>query len=53
MNVFRRNITNFFLIFVLSHLIIWTVVPTLTNQQAIEQGYFVSGSSIYDDEGID
>ena len=32
MNVFRRNITNFFLIFVLSHLIIWTVVPTLTNQ---------------------
>ena len=28
-------------------------VTSLTNQQAIEQGYFVSGSSIYDDEGLD
>ena len=27
-------------------------VPTLTNQQAIEQGYFVSGSPAYDDEGL-
>ena len=32
MDVFRRNINNIFVIFVLSHLIIWTLVPTLTNQ---------------------
>ena len=31
MDVFRRNIKNIFVIFVLSHLIIWTLVPTLTN----------------------
>ena len=32
MNVLNRNINNIFFIFVLSHLIIWTVVPTLTNK---------------------
>ena len=32
MNVFKRNINNIFFIFVLSHLIIWTLIPTLTNQ---------------------
>ena len=32
MNVLNRNINNIFLIFVLSHLIIWTLVPTLTNK---------------------
>ena len=31
MNVLNRNIDNIFFIFVLSHLIIWTLVPTLTN----------------------
>lgn len=32
MNIFKRNINNIFFIFILSHLIIWTVVPTLTNK---------------------
>ena len=32
MNVLNRNINNIFFIFALSHLIIWTLVPTLTNQ---------------------
>ncbi len=32
MNVFKRNINNIFFIFIFSHLIIWTLVPTLTNQ---------------------
>ena len=32
MNVFNRNITNIFFIFALSHLIIWTLVPSLTNK---------------------
>ena len=31
MNALNRNINNIFLIFVFSHLIIWTLVPTLTN----------------------
>ncbi len=31
MDVFQRNINNIFLIFIFSHLIIWTLVPTLTN----------------------
>ena len=31
MDVFRRNINNIFFIFILSHLIIWTLVPALTN----------------------
>ena len=31
MNVSKRNINNLFLIFALSHLIIWTLVPSLTN----------------------
>ncbi len=31
MNVLKRNITNLFFIFALSHLIIWTLVPTITN----------------------
>ncbi|MDA9710554.1 glycosyltransferase family 39 protein [Candidatus Pelagibacter sp.] len=31
MDVFRRNINNIFYIFILSHLIIWTIVPTVTN----------------------
>ena len=32
MNVLNRNINNIFFIFVLSHLIIWTLVPSLTNK---------------------
>ena len=32
MNVFKRNINNIFFIFALSHMVIWTLVPTLTNQ---------------------
>ena len=32
MNVLNRNITNIFFIFALSHLIIWTLVPSLTNK---------------------
>ena len=31
MNAFNRNINNIFFIFVLSHLVIWTLVPSLTN----------------------
>ncbi len=31
MNVSKRNINNIFSIFALSHLIIWTLVPSLTN----------------------
>ena len=31
MNVFKRDINNIFFIFISSHLIIWTLVPTLTN----------------------
>mgnify|MGYP001400547190 CR=1 FL=1 len=32
MNVLNRNINNVFFIFALSHLIIWTLVPSLTNK---------------------
>ncbi len=32
MNVLNRNINNIFLIYLLSHLIIWTIVPSLTNK---------------------
>ena len=32
MNVLNKNINNIFFIFVLSHLIIWTLVPSLTNK---------------------
>ena len=32
MNIFKGNVNNIFLIFASSHLIIWTLVPTLTNQ---------------------
>ena len=32
MNVLNRNINNIFFIFILSHLIIWTIVPSLTNK---------------------
>ena len=32
MNVLNRNISNLFFIFALSHLIIWTLVPSLTNK---------------------
>ena len=32
MNVLNRNIKNIFFIFVLSHLIIWTLIPSLTNK---------------------
>ena len=32
MNVLNRNINNIFFIFALSHLIIWTIVPSITNQ---------------------
>ena len=32
MNVLNRNINNIFFIFLLSHLIIWTLVPTITNK---------------------
>ncbi len=31
MDVFKRNINKIFFIFILSHLMIWTLVPTLTN----------------------
>ena len=31
MNVLNRNINNVFFIFILSHLIIWTLVPSFTN----------------------
>jgi len=31
MYVFQRNISNIFFIFIISHLIIWTLVPTITN----------------------
>ena len=31
MNVLNRNINNIFFIFAVSHLIIWTLVPSLTN----------------------
>ena len=32
MNVLNRNINNIFFIFALSHLMIWTLIPTLTNK---------------------
>ncbi len=32
MNVLNRNINNIFFIFALSHLIVWTFVPTITNE---------------------
>ena len=32
MNVLNRNINNIFFIFALSHVIIWTLVPSLTNK---------------------
>ena len=32
MNVFNRNINNIFLIFLFTHLIIWTLIPSLTNK---------------------
>ena len=32
MNVLNRNINNIFFIFILSHLIIWTLVPAITNR---------------------
>jgi len=32
MNVLNRNINNIFFIFALSHLIIWVIVPSLTNK---------------------
>ena len=31
MHVFSRDINNVFFIFIISHLIIWTLVPTITN----------------------
>ena len=31
MYIFKKNINNIFFIFILSHLIIWTLIPTLTN----------------------
>ena len=32
MNVLNRNINNIFFIFALSHLIIWTLIPSITNK---------------------
>ena len=32
MNVLNKNINNIFFIFVLAHLIIWTLIPSLTNK---------------------
>ena len=32
MNILNRNINNIFFIFVLSHLLIWTFIPSLTNK---------------------
>ena len=31
MDVFKRNVSNLFFILILSHLIIWTLIPTITN----------------------
>ena len=31
MNILNKNINNIFFIFILSHLIIWTIVPSITN----------------------
>ena len=31
MNIYNKNINNVFFIFVTSHLIIWTIVPSITN----------------------
>jgi 4-amino-4-deoxy-L-arabinose transferase-like glycosyltransferase len=31
MNVLNKNISNIFFVFVLSHLMIWTIVPSITN----------------------
>ena len=31
MNVLNKNINNIFFIFALAHLIIWTIVPSITN----------------------
>lgn len=31
MNIYNKNINNIFYIFLTSHLIIWTIVPTITN----------------------
>ena len=31
MNIYNKNINNVFYIFVTSHLIIWTIVPSITN----------------------
>ena len=31
MNIYNKNINNVFYIFVASHLIIWTIVPSITN----------------------
>ena len=31
MDVFKRNIRNIFFIFILSHLVIWTLIPSITN----------------------
>jgi len=32
MNVSNRNINNIFLIFALSHILVWTIIPSLTNK---------------------
>ena len=32
MNVLNRNINNIFFIFAFSHLVIWTLIPSLTNK---------------------
>ena len=32
MNILKRNISNIFFIFILSHLLIWTLIPSLTNK---------------------
>ena len=31
MSIYNKNINNIFFIFLISHLIIWTVIPTITN----------------------
>ena len=31
MNIYNKNINNIFYIFLTSHLFIWTIVPSLTN----------------------
>ena len=56
MNVLNRNINNIFFIFALSHLIIWTLIPSLTNKNlpldTIEASIVSNGKFLFVNEGI-